>query len=443
MATTRVLPPISNPQYTPYEHIRQKSRVSKWRKNKRKELSDQTVTHKTTELVCEDVYLMDTKRRLPANLLANSLTARLRRNLPDGVIENETINKIRRDSLKDFIHLDNLQRQFNSEMQRENSRLDKESYQLIKRQKQLQKQSEIQRRKNDKIASSVRSRSDLSSASLLPILYDDGNQSVATKEEFPEFAYVDKNDQSHVKVFKLKGIYQPMNKYSSRIEPFEVTPKLKPEKKERASTQEPVNLADSVIPLDTAPKSARVSKKGLRVSWSRQSKYYSDAGGEETGVQPLQCDIRSETMSPDRLPVSPRRVFHSRLSTRSDTFLIQASKTFKGRRKVETIGLKWKLPPRTPSHPVPEMEPLQRPVKEPNAGLSHNLMPVTTALEKEGMSTRKLCWSVKRPQCLSKMETYQSWLEKLELLKSRESVESSLQHIPDRAHLSVMTQPAY
>lgn len=447
MSSVRTLPPIAPQAISPYEQIRQKSRSSKRWKSKPKDLPIQTVTSKTTELVSEDVYLMDNKsRRITSNLLANSLTARLRKNLPEGVIENDTIKKIRRDSLKDFVYLDNLQRQFTSEMQRENSRLDKESYQLLKRQKQLHKQSEIQRRKHDKLASSLRSRSDLSSASLPPLLFDEANQSLdQTKETFPEFAFVDKNDQSHVKVFKLKGVYQPMNKYSSRIEPFEIS------SKEKEDNKTPVDdagsrLPDTVMPIDLGPKTSRSSKKGLRVSWSRQSKYYADVPRVDTArtdAQASQTDNRSETASPAScMKGHPRRMFNSRLSMRSDTFLIQSSKTFKGRRKVETIGLQWKLPPRTPSHPVPEMVPQPKLLKEPNPGLSHNLMPVTTAMQKEGLSAKKVCWQVQKPQNLSQMESYRSWLQKLEMLKCRESVESSLHHIPDRTHLSVMTQPA-
>lgn len=448
MTSVKSLPPIPSTQNATFDNIRQKTRYNKWWKCKSKRSDNLTVTTKTTELVCEDVYLMDNQRkRITANLLANSLTARLRKNLPDGCIENETIKKIKRDSLKDFIHLDNLQRQFTSEMQRESSRLDKESYQLLKRQRQLQKQSEMQRRKNDKLSASLRSRSDLSSASLPPLLYDDRNQSVEpTKEVYPEFAGVDKDDQSYVKVFKIKGVYKPMNKYCSRIEPFEVSAKDKVNKKENVSDQESVRLAVNEVPLDLPPKSSRMSKKGLRVSWSRQSKYYNDIPPNDsarTDAQTTTYDLRPESVSPDQsVKAAGRRMFHSRLSVRSDTFLLQNSKTLRGRRKVETIGLQWKLPPRLPSHPVPDMDPTPQYAKSPNPGLSHNLMPVTTAMEKEGLSTKKVCWQVQRPQCLSKMETYKTWLEKLELLKSRESVDSSLHHIPDRAHLSVMTQPA-
>ena len=448
MPSTRLLPHISNEQNAPYESIRQKSRNSKRWKHRQKEPPDNKLTLKTTELVREDVYLMDSKsKRISANLLANSLTARLRKNLPEGVMDHEHIKKIRRDSLKDFVHLDNLQRQFNSEMQRENSRLDKETYHLLKRQKQLQKHSEMQRRKHDKLSSSLRSRSDLSSASLPPLLLDECNQSVdQTKEVFPEFAKVDKDDQSHVKVFKLKGVYQPMNKYHNRIEPFQVTSKDSVNKVEQTNGEHTARSVETMTAIDLGPRTSRTMRKGLRVSWSRQSKYYVEAPRMDTARtdgQTAYVDSRSENTSPDAsIKGQPRRMFNSRLSMRSDSFLIQSSKTFKGRRKVETVGLQWKLPPKAPTHPVPEMAPQVKPIREPNQGRSRNLVPVTSALAKEGLSAKTVCWQVQKPQRLSQMENYTSWLGKLELLKCRESVESSLHQIPDRAHLSVMSQPA-
>lgn len=408
----------------------------------------------TKELVREDVYLMDNKnRRFNTNLLANSLTARLRKNLPEGVVENETIQKIRRDSLKDFLHLDNLERQYTSELNRESSRLDKESLQLLKRQKQMQKQSEIQRRKQDRLESSLRSRSGLSSASLFPLLTSNGYSSAEPeKETFPEFSTVDKDDQSHVKVFKLKGVYQPTNKYSSRIEPLELSPRDKTTKEN--NLQESLKMADRDSPVDL-PSKSRMSKKGLRVSWSRQSRYYPDGTSETDYIRSpsiiearadtriSHADTRSDVNSPNREigTKSPmKRTFNSRLSMRSDTFLFQNKQNYKGRRKIETIGLKWKIPPGVESNPV--VEPTSpRPVTKQanhNQGLSHNLMPVTKALDKEGMSTRKKCWHVQKIQSVSTVEMYKAWLEKLEMLKTNE-VKDRSRNIHSRA--TVMTQP--
>lgn len=399
---------------------------------------DNKLIPQVKELVREDVYLMDNKhKRLTANLLANSLTTRLRKNLPDGDVDNDTIKRIRRDSLKDFVHLDNLHKQYTNEMNREASRLDKESSQLIKRQKQLQKHSEVQRRTQDKLESSIRSRSGLSSASLLPLIMNNENTIVEKqKETFPEFASVDKDDQSHVKVFKLNGIYQPTNKYSSRIEPLEISPREKLSTMEN-NIQESLKLADNDSPVDLSSKS-RMSKKSLRVSWSRQSRYYPDGtsevdsirspGPEErTDTRISQADTRSNTSRLDRTirvktPAS-RNFNSSRMSTRSDTFLLLNKKTNNVRRKIETIGLKWKIPPIAPvAHTVIQAIPLRQPVKAPaHNGLSHNLMPVTTAMNKEGTSTRKTCWHVQKVQSISTVQMYKAWLEKLDMLKNSEA----------------------
>ncbi|XP_060589601.1 uncharacterized protein LOC132744830 [Ruditapes philippinarum] len=444
------LPPLSRND----SFIAPKSRRNSRRGSiRQKDNQDNTPVTRFKELVSEDVYLMDNKtRKINTNLLANSLTARLRRNLPDGTVENETIQKLRRDSLKDFVHLDNLEKQYASELSRESSRLDKESLQVLKRQKQMQRQSEVQKRKLDRLESSMRSRSGLSSASLFPLIMTNGTDSVEQETEtFPQFASVDKDDQSHVKVFKLNGIYQPTNKYSSRIEPLDISPRDKPAIKEN-NIQESLKLADTGSPSDLSPKS-RMSKKGLRVSWSRQSKYYPDGRSEVDNIRSpsvadtradtrmSQYDVRSDANSPDREKANKtptKRTFNSRLSFRSDTFLLQSKLRPKGRRKIETIGLKWKIPPGVDAHQIIEEAPPRPTVKAGTQRLSHNLMPVTTALAKEGMSTKKTCWQVKKVQSLSTIEMYKAWLEKLEMLKNNESRDRT-RNLHSRA--TVMTQP--
>ncbi|XP_052766744.1 uncharacterized protein LOC128207702 [Mya arenaria] len=421
------------------------------RRARRWKLRDRSITdiltsgERLTELVCEDVYLMDNKaQRVRANLLANSLTARIRRNLPDGIIDNDTLQKIKRDSLKDFQHLENLERQFSSELSRESSRLDKETFQLLKRQKQLQKQSEVSRRKQDRLESSLRSRSGLSSASLLPAL----GETSRTMEQggYPEFATVDKDDQSHVKVFKLKGVFVPTNKYSSRIEPLDISIKEKPTtNKDSTHIQDSLRMADITSPVDL-PSKSRMSKKGLSVSWSRQSRYYpEDSRADDMSRANTQLSFADTTISvsPERELVyrSPakemtktnqNRTFNSRLSMRSDTFLIQNSKTLKGRRKVETIGLKWRIPPGQQQPTIPEAHsPTRVNVRLQNSGLSHNLMPVTTAMEIAGRSQRQTCWRVQRPPAPSTSEMYKAWIEKLEKLKRCE--QRDLYGIPSRA----------
>ncbi|KAL4238890.1 hypothetical protein ACF0H5_003597 [Mactra antiquata] len=398
------------------------------------------------ELVQEDIYLMDNRnRRATINLLANSLTARIKKNLPDGTVDNDAIRKMRRDSLKEFAQLDNLHRQYTSEMHREASRLDKETFQILKRQKQLHKQSEMQRRSQDRLESSMRSRSGMSSASLPPLEDNSGANTADQRDEFPEFATVDKDDQSNVKVFKLNGIYQPTNKYKSRIEPLDIG-REKPTVKEN-NLQESLKMADKSSPVDLPPKS-RMTKKNLRVSWSRQSRYYPDDASEigsvmsqaRTETRMSQVDMRSSNASPDRASnvhsKAPRRNFNSRMSVRSDTFLLQ--KQFgRGRQKIETIGLKWKILPGASQHPETEVPRLS--VKQPE--VSHNLMPVTTAMQKEGRNTKKVCWQVQKIQNLSSVEMYKAWVRKLEKLKTS-AIDDRLNASPSRSNFTVMTQPA-
>lgn len=448
MSELSALPPISRNENA--EVLRSKRRS---RRESRRQREIPVLGPRIKELVREDVYLMDNKsRKIHTNLLANSLTARLRKNLPEGVVENDVIQKIRRDSLKDFVHLEHLEKQYTNELNRESSRLDKESLQLLKRQKHMKKQSEIQRRKQDRLESSLRSRSGLSSASLLPLLTENGNSSLEQqKETYPEFASVDKDDQSHVKVFKLNGVFQPTNKYSSRIEPLELSPRDKTTSKEN-NLHESLKMADSDSPVDLPTKS-RMSKKGLRVSWSRQSKYYPDGTSEtdyirspsnaetRADTRTSQIDMRSDANSPERdvgTKTPTKRTFNSRLSMRSDTFLLQNKHNYKGRRKIETIGLKWNIPPGGEAHPVVEPTSPRTVPKTVTRGLSHNLMPVTTAMSKEGISTRKTCWQVQKVQSLSTIEMYKAWLEKLEMLKTNE-VRDRSRNIHSRA--TVLTQP--
>ncbi|XP_045187291.2 uncharacterized protein LOC123545078 [Mercenaria mercenaria] len=440
------LPPISRND----SFIAPRSRRGS-RRSSRRHKEEPKLGPRVQEFVSEDVYLMDNKhRKINTNLLANSLTARLRKNLPDGVVENEAIQKIRRDSLKDFVHLDNLEKQYTNELNRESSRLDQESHQLLKRQKQMQKQSEVQKRKQDRLESSIRSRSGLSSASLFPLLRNNRASSFEQENDtFPEFASVDKDDQSHVKVFKLNGIYQPTNKYSSRIEPLQLSPR---DKDKENNIQESLKMADRGSPSDL-PSKSRMSKKGLRVSWSRQSRYYPDGTSEVDNIRSPSVtetradtrishhDTRSDVNSPDRENANKtptKRTFNSRLSFRSDTFFLQNKQRSKGRRKIETIGLKWKIPPGVEAHPIFEATPPRPALKAMTNGLSHNLMPVTTAMAKEGMSTKKTCWQVQKVQSLSTVEMYKAWLEKLEMLKTNESRDRT-RNIHSRA--TVMTQP--
>jgi len=69
------------------------------------------------------------------------------------------MNKIRRESLKDLVQLNNLNKQINNEMQIESTRIDSQSQQLMRRQEQMKKQSEYLRKNQEKITSQIRGKS--------------------------------------------------------------------------------------------------------------------------------------------------------------------------------------------------------------------------------------------------------------------------------------------
>ena len=112
------------------------------------------------EFVREDVYLINRKSKIDKNLLANSLTAKLKQNIPaDIAVNGDLMNKIRRESLKDLVQLNNLNKQINNEMQIESTRIDSQSQQLMRRQEQMKKQSEYLRKNQEKITSQIRGKS--------------------------------------------------------------------------------------------------------------------------------------------------------------------------------------------------------------------------------------------------------------------------------------------
>lgn len=403
------------------------------------------------ELVREDVYLMDNKRRkVQANLLANSLTARIRQTIPAELnVKPNTMQKIRRDSLKDLLHLDNLNKQYTSEMNWEASRLEKESFKLIRRQNQLKRQSENQQKQFERLEAMSRSRSDLSSASL-PRLVDSSASNLLESPErevhsdvFPEFADVDKDDASHVKVFKHGGIFRPQNKYSSTID-LEIAPKLKNSNNLRDSLQ----MADNESPSDLPSKSrlSRMSKKGLRVSWSSNSQYFNNTDEYNMADSPMysQSDMRTPGLNSRadsrednvRTPSTTA----SFKSIKSDSYLLKKSFT-KGRSKVDTVGLKWRVEPNTRNLAHNPASPHGR-VRQSSGRLSRNLNPVTTALDREGTSPEKLRWHVKEVHSKSTMEMYQAWLQKVEMLRgNHDTLPAHINALPNRANLSVMTQP--
>lgn len=416
---------------------------NKFRKQRKSALDSFHHSHDSSgprlkEFVREDVYLMDnTNKRLRVNLLANGLISRLRASIPEAGMDNHAIQKIKRDSLKDFMQLDQLNKQFTSEMNRASNRLEQESMKLLHRHKQMQKQSEIQRRQLCRLESSMRSSFESCSMSPLSLAIESGASSVGLENNtFSEFAWVDKDDQSHVKMFKHKGVFQPTNKYMSpsRIESLHISPRGRQTETD-SNIHEASRTTDNESPVDLIPKS-RMNKKELSVSWSRQRRIYTKTNSEIVSAisgtvgDSSRADSHSNTINPEnesKIKFTARRL-QSLKSAKNDMFLCKSSRNTQSRCKVETIGLMWKLP-----HEIGTSEKTcKHKSQSPFVGQSHNLMPVTIALNKEGLSTKKQQWQVKQIQSLSTTDMYNKWIEKIELLKSNESIETGLQSLPNR-----------
>ena len=396
-----------------------------------------------------------TLKQRQKNLLSNSLTVRLRQSDDNNRAVQHQHNS-RRQSLKHLIHLKGLKvshehdvRSHDLNRKRYNSYSQDQSPVLIQKgspnvgQKPERERSVI-------FDPSLRTRSDLSSMSLLPRLAgsESSMSQVSIKEEFPQFAFIDKDDLSHVKVFKLKGIFQPQNKYFNKIEPIEISQKVQLPSTgvndgERAGKSP--SLAEERTgtgsPND-APKSrmSRMSRKGLRVSWSRRSQYYSaddDFDDNQSIKSPAQSDIH--TPKPDGRAESREESVKTPSTTKSfsmksESFFVKKSH---GKRQVNTIGLKWTVPAADIEKPE---ESIRKPVRRIFGNLSHNLMPVTKALDKSGLSANKMRWRVQTSDSLRKAKSYQNWVDQLVDLKAGR-LETVVDKIPNRANLSVMTQP--
>lgn len=377
------------------------------------------------ELVEVDIYLMENKvQRINTNLLANSLRARLRQCIPENVnVGQSAMNKLRRESLKNLVYLDNLNKQYTNEMNLESNRLDKESNQLIKRHNHMKKRSEHQRKKQEKLESQMRTASGFSSVSLLPRLVDSAASNLETpvqdsRNDLSAFDFVDKDDSSFVKVFKYKGIFRPQNKYGSRND-FN----LLPAPKQGGTTSQVLKIVDSDSPIDLPHKSK--SRKGLSVTWSSQSQYYGNEGiNDIDSKSPSRCDTRTET-----LPSSMSRTEYndtpdtlvSKTSVRSDSVMWRKPKYTKGKSKIDSIGLKWQ---------VRQEAKLEKREKRPKNKIVHvrNLVPVTTGLDREGRSPTRMKWHVHQMRSPSAMEMYMEWIEKLDDIKR---APSSLSKSPD------------
>lgn len=382
------------------------------------------------EFVKEDVYLINRKSKVDKNLLANSLTAKLRQGIPGEVAVNGGLmNKLRRESLKDIVQLNHLNKQLNNEMQMEANRIDNQSQQLVRRQEQMKRQSEYLRKNQDKIRSQIRGRSGNTSSkvSSLPTLKmspttytstalddetrreslsrtssrDSAKQRKELKSNFNMFPVEYENeDPTYVKHFKHMGLFQPHNKYHHLNE------KQCPEKSIlRKSYYMPeyeiltLSMKDSDLnsedgsSVSSKQDQKSQKKKGLRVTW--------------TGLDRETDDRSATTYYTSQSPTDSVSV----KSFKSDSNAQPVSFTKPGKSKLDCVGIRWRLPPQgmRSSHSAGN-----RPKR-----VSHNLHPCASAMNKFGTSITKQKWAV--PTMTSNTSTYElykNWLAKLELLKN-------------------------
>ncbi|KAK3088660.1 hypothetical protein FSP39_022016 [Pinctada imbricata] len=379
--------------------------------------------------VREDVFILHrTNNVVDRNLLANSISAKLKKDIPGEIaIKADLMNKLRRENLKDYLHLANLNRKFSSEMQWERNRLNSEGNQILKRQEQLRKNSEQSRRNQEKLNVQFENRVTFSNSQspTLPTIrqtdnHRDGRSDVGydhiilrdRPNTYPRVP-VDKEDASYIKVFKHNGIFQPQNKYPDKREMRKGETGIL-----KVSTQMPdyeiIRLSpverESVQLEKATPDSPRErKKKGRRVTWSGVDREmdrdtYDDCVKSE-GQSPSLSRI-SSFKSDTTLPQSPR-------SIKSDSALFQQFQYRNVRSRIETIGLKWKLPPGA--------KPETTSARSKSAQLGHlsrNLIPCASAMNSVGTSVSRTRWGVPRPQSLDTHDMYKAWLEKLEKLKS-------------------------
>lgn len=406
--------------------------------NSQKQKRPKETYYTVNEFVREDVFLINRKYKVDKNLLTNSLSSKLRKNIPKEVAVNgDLMNKIRRESLKDLVHLDNLNKQYDSEMQMEANRIDSQSQQLVRRQEQMRRQSEYLRKNQDRIRAQIRGRSgntsskvsSLPTLKMSPSLYlgnttedeqnggressigrenisrgssrDSAKKRKELKSNFHMFPVEYENeDPTFVKHFKHMGLFQPHNKYPS------INDKHNPERSILRKTYGmpdyevlTLSMKDSDIYSDagssvtskTEQKSQK--KKGLRVTWTGLD------GEIDDSKSPTNTHYTSQSPT-DSISVK---------SFKSDS--IAQPLNFTKRNKFDTVGIKWRMPPQS-----------MRASNSANARyrkVSHNLNPCASAMNKFGTSVTRQKWAV--PTMTSNTSTYElykNWLEKLEHLKT-------------------------
>lgn len=381
--------------------------------------------------VREDVYLVQ-NNVVDKNLLKNSISNKLRQGIPGELCNRtEVVNKLRRENLKEYLRLSSLNKRFSSEMQMERNRISSEGHQLLKRQEQMRRNSDLVRRNQEKMKIVFENRKN--SSSTLPqishrattpvakrVVVDHSNGETAFVKRLDRPATyprvpIDKDDSTYVKVYKQNGIFLPQNKYPDKHSI------AKPETSILKKGQTPMtpdyeDLTLSMNDLDTdgsvsspipSPKDVSKRKSARRVTWSGVDREKQEKAAPKSAVfarktpemySPVQ-DARREMNS---TPCSQK-------SFQSDSALYKQMSYRKGRSKIETIGIQWKLPPGAKVEQS----------RSRSAGLlSKNLNPCSTALEKGGISVTRTKWHVPRIQSLESYDLYKVWLEKLERLKA-------------------------
>lgn len=399
--------------------------------------STDTESQYVKHFVCKDVYLMEkrTARRFDRNLLANSLTAKLKQNIPGEVTtKSHLMHKLRREGLKEFVHLDTLNKKYDSEMQMQSHRLENEGNLLLRRHEKMRKQSEYQRKNHEKIRSQIRNPSmkqpdvfphikHFSQAHAVSLPPDNSTEEVHPAFQlesalthptgFPSHP-VDTHDPTNVKVFKYHGIFQPQNKYSSRRHRSASSGGIL---KREANTPEYQILTLSLEDGAGSAKSGGNSKrKGLRVTWSGVERDFEKAQLKPEDLFAQYNDNRED----DRSSTSS--------TVRSGNGCLSIHQRQAKRNKIENIGIKWKLPPGSKQS--------VRAVKSATAAYatnsrSRNLIPVSGGLHQTGMSVTRTRWHVPSAPPLSSYDLYREWLHKLDKLKSPVEPKQFLKEMPD------------
>ncbi|XP_061174583.1 uncharacterized protein LOC133183665 [Saccostrea echinata] len=402
-------------------------RNSKDRSNSFKSESGKTRVFK----VREDVYLVH-NNVVDKNLLKSSISTKLRQSIPGELCNRtEVVNKLRRENLKEYLRLSSLNKKFSSEMQMEKNRISNEGHQLIKRQEQMRRNSDLVRRNQEKMKMVFENRKTPSSTlpqishrSTTPVAkrvivdHTNGETAFVKRNDRPATyprVPIDKDDPTFIKVFKHNGVFLPQNRYPDKHSI------AKPENSILKRGQMPITpdyedltLSMNDLDLDSnqsspalSPKEFSKQKSARRVTWSGVDREKTEKSAPKSAVfvrktpelfSPVQ-DKRSDMNS---TPCSQK-------SFKSDSALFKHQSYRKGRSKIETIGIQWKLPPGSKVESS----------RSRSAGhLSKNLNPCSAALDSEGISITKTKWHVPRMQSLESYELYKIWLEKLENLKT-------------------------